>query len=64
MESLPLTLDNLNPMVKKSQFAVRGATVIRAGEIEKELAQVSVKSAQPEAYILNNNKSSNSHIKK
>ena len=42
MESLPLTLDNLNPMVKKSQFAVRGATVIRAGEIEKELAQVSV----------------------
>ena len=64
MESLPLTLDNLNPMVKKSQFAVRGATVIRAGDIEKELAQVSVKSAQPEAYILNNNKSSNSHIKK
>lgn len=64
MESLPLTLDNLNPMVKKSQFAVRGATVIRAGEIEKELAQVSVKSAQPEAYILNNNKSSNSHNKK
>ena len=42
MESLLLTLDNLNPMVKKSQFAVRGATVIRAGEIEKELAQVSV----------------------
>ena len=64
MESLPLTLDNLNPMVKKSQFAVRGATVIRAGEIEKELAQVSVKSAQLKAYILNNNKSSNSHNKK
>lgn len=64
MESLPLTFDNLNPMVKKLQFAVRGATVIRAGEIEKELAQVSVKSAQLKANILNSNKSSNSHIKK
>merc|ERR1719187_2349345 len=33
-----LTLDNMNPCIKKMQYAVRGPLVIRATEIEKELA--------------------------
>lgn len=32
-----LTLDTINPNVKKMQYAVRGPLVIRANEIEKEL---------------------------
>jgi alanine transaminase len=36
-----LKLDNMNPAVKKMEYAVRGPLVIRATEIEKELAQVS-----------------------
>ncbi|TKR62916.1 hypothetical protein L596_026817 [Steinernema carpocapsae] len=34
-----LTLDNLNPAVKKMEYAVRGPLVIRAVNLEKELAQ-------------------------
>ena len=36
-----LRLDNLSPAVKNLQYAVRGKIVIRAGELEKELKQVS-----------------------
>jgi alanine transaminase len=35
-----LTYDNINPNVKTMEYAVRGPIVIRAVEIEKELAQV------------------------
>jgi hypothetical protein len=35
-----LTIDNLSPAVKQVQYAVRGKIVIRAGELEKELAKV------------------------
>ncbi|XP_064610440.1 alanine aminotransferase 2-like [Liolophura sinensis] len=33
-----LSIDNMNPHVKTMEYAVRGPIVIRAGEIEKELA--------------------------
>ena len=36
-----LSVDNINPNVKAMEYAVRGPLVIRAGEIEKELANVS-----------------------
>ncbi|XP_032781725.2 alanine aminotransferase 1 isoform X1 [Daphnia magna] len=35
---LVLNVDNINPNVKAMEYAVRGPLVIRAGEIEKELA--------------------------
>jgi alanine transaminase len=35
-----LTYDNINPNVRTMEYAVRGPIVIRAVEIEKELAQV------------------------
>lgn len=35
-----VNLDNLNPCIKKLEYAVRGPLVIRATEIEKELEQV------------------------
>lgn len=34
-----LTVDNMNPHVKNMEYAVRGPIVIRAGEIEQELAK-------------------------
>ncbi|GFO41109.1 alanine aminotransferase 2 [Plakobranchus ocellatus] len=34
-----LTIDSMNPHVKKIEYAVRGPIVIRAGELEKELKQ-------------------------
>ncbi|CAK0772104.1 hypothetical protein CVIRNUC_003929 [Coccomyxa viridis] len=34
----PLSLDNINPKVKEAQYAVRGEIVIRAKEIEDEIA--------------------------
>ncbi|XP_063307003.1 alanine aminotransferase 1 isoform X1 [Pelobates fuscus] len=34
-----LTLDSMNPCIKKVEYAVRGPIVIRAVELEKELAQ-------------------------
>ncbi|XP_014271226.1 alanine aminotransferase 1 [Halyomorpha halys] len=34
-----LTVDNMNPCIKKMEYAVRGPLVIRAGEIEKELKE-------------------------
>lgn len=37
-----LSLDSINPNVIKMEYAVRGPLVIRAGEIEKEIAQVSI----------------------
>jgi hypothetical protein len=37
-----LTMETLNPHVKAMEYAVRGPIVARAGEIEKELEQVSV----------------------
>lgn len=37
-----LTLDSMNPNVIKMEYAVRGPLVIRAGEIEKEIKQVSI----------------------
>lgn len=37
-----LNFDNLNPNVKTMEYAVRGPLVIRAVDIEKELAQVSM----------------------
>ncbi|XP_017490140.1 PREDICTED: alanine aminotransferase 2-like [Rhagoletis zephyria] len=36
-----LSLDNINPQFIELEYAVRGPLVIRAGQIEKELAQVS-----------------------
>lgn len=35
-----LTLDSINPNVIKMEYVVRGPLVIRAGEIEKEIAKV------------------------
>lgn len=40
MASRCVTLDDINPNVKIMEYAVRGPLVIRAGEIEKELAKV------------------------
>lgn len=34
-----LNLDNINPNIKTMEYAVRGPIVIRAVEIEKELAE-------------------------
>ena len=36
-----ITLENMNPCVKKMEYAVRGPLVIRATEIEKEIENVS-----------------------
>jgi len=36
-----LTLDKLNPCVKRMEYAVRGPLVIRAVQLEKELQNVS-----------------------
>ena len=36
-----LTVDNINPNIKAMEYAVRGPLVIRATEIQKELASVS-----------------------
>ena len=36
-----ITLENMNPCVKKMEYAVRGPLVIRATEIEKEIQNVS-----------------------
>ena len=35
-----MTVDNINPNVITMQYAVRGPIVIRAVELEKELAKV------------------------
>lgn len=35
-----LTLDTLNPNVKRVEYAVRGPIVLRAMQIEKELKEV------------------------
>ena len=35
-----LTVENMNPNVRKMEYAVRGPIVIRAGHIEQELKQV------------------------
>ena len=43
MESAPMpsiTLDNMNPAIKKMEYAVRGPLVIRATALEKELEKV------------------------
>lgn len=37
-----LSVDNMNPHVKNMEYAVRGPIVIRAGEIEQELAKVRI----------------------
>ena len=36
-----ITIDNMNPHVKKLEYAVRGPLVIRATAIERELKEVS-----------------------
>jgi hypothetical protein len=41
-----VTLDNMNPHLKKMEYAVRGPLVIRATQIEKELGQVTFSSQQ------------------
>lgn len=38
-----LNVDNINPNFVVMEYAVRGPLVIRAGEIEKELEQVSAR---------------------
>lgn len=38
-----LTVDNMNPRVKKVEYAVRGPVVQRAVQIEKDLREVRVK---------------------
>lgn len=35
-----LTLESMNPWIKKVEYAVRGPIVVRAVELEKELLQV------------------------
>ena len=35
-----ITLDNMNPAIKKMEYAVRGPLVIRATALEKELEKV------------------------
>ena len=42
MKDRVLTIDNMNPHVKKMEYAVRGPLVIRATAIEKELLAVSI----------------------
>lgn len=37
-----LTVDNINPNIKAMEYAVRGPLVIRANELQKELAAVSL----------------------
>ncbi|KAK7019206.1 hypothetical protein SK128_009438 [Halocaridina rubra] len=37
MDQKVLTIDNMNPLVKKMEYAVRGPLVIRATAIEKDL---------------------------
>ncbi|KAL5021155.1 hypothetical protein ScPMuIL_000310 [Solemya velum] len=39
IRSKVLSVDNMNPFVKEMEYAVRGPIVIRAGEIEQELAK-------------------------
>lgn len=41
MEQRVITIENMNPLVKKMEYAVRGPLVIRATAIEKELQAVS-----------------------
>ena len=41
MSNKALTIETLNPHVKEVEYAVRGPIVIRAFELEKELAKVS-----------------------
>lgn len=41
MDQRVITLENMNPLVKKMEYAVRGPLVIRATAIEKELQAVS-----------------------
>jgi len=38
-----ITLSNMNPQLRKMEYAVRGPLVIRATQIEKELSQVGYK---------------------
>ena len=38
-----LTLDNMNPCIKRMEYAVRGPLVIRANEILNEIDQVFIK---------------------
>lgn len=35
-----LDIETINPLVKKVEYAVRGPIVLKASELEKELAQV------------------------
>lgn len=35
-----LTLDSMNPLIKKVEYAVRGPIVVKAGTIRRELEQV------------------------
>ena len=42
LSSKPLTVDNLNPHVKRMEYAVRGLIPIEAMRINDELKQVSV----------------------
>lgn len=35
-----VTIENMNPCIKRMEYAVRGPLVIRASEIEKELHEV------------------------
>ncbi|RXM29658.1 Alanine aminotransferase 2 [Acipenser ruthenus] len=49
-----LTVDTMNPAVKKVEYAVRGPIVIRAVELEKELKQVLALCTYPD--LLNDNK--------
>ncbi len=35
-----VTMENMNPALKKMEYAVRGPLVIRATEIEKEIEKV------------------------
>ena len=66
-----LRLDNLSPAVRNLQYAVRGRIVIRAGEIEKELKQVSPRTAERKEFhsslfnrtilIISNDRESKNH---
>lgn len=46
-----LNLEDLNPNVKVMEYAVRGPLVIRAAELEKELAKVKIEHNRRGTYV-------------
>ena len=49
-----LVLENMNPCIKKMEYAVRGPLVIRATQIEKVIVNVQKKLLKGQIYFLEN----------